>query len=277
MNATPAERPTATATSPSPQPADGNDSRGALRTWAADLGWRTALVVVAAVLAGRGAPALLVSVFTGLAAIVVIERVVRHRRRGMLDAALVGVGMLIVVLGLLGLLLDYVPGGITRISWSIGLVLLAIGVLTAVGSSGEGIPLSPFRSLISRSAIPTAAWGVAVIGILTTALVVSVHSYNATHVAALEMSTTGVTDGFATITVSSGTDQGPFEIDLLTSTARTAIATGVKVSAGTATAVSIAIPADRRLVVQLVDPDTTRTLRQLIFDSKSRADQEPTR
>lgn len=277
MNATPAERPTATATSPSPQPGDGNDSRGALRTWAADLGWRTALVVVAAVLAGRGAPALLVSVFTGLAAIVVIERVVRHRRRGMLDAALVGFGMLIVVLGLLGLLLDYVPGGITRISWSIGLVLLAIGVLTAVGSSGEGIPPSPFRSLISRSAIPTAAWGVAVIGILTTALVVSVHSYNATHVAALEMSTTGVTDGFATITVSSGTDQGPFEIDLLTSTARTAIATGVKVSAGTATAVSIAIPADRRLVVQLVDPDTTRTLRQLIFDSKSRADQEPTR
>jgi len=277
MNATPAERPTATATSPSPQPGDGNDSRGALRTWAADLGWRTALVVVAAVLAGRGAPALLVSVFTGLAAIVVIERVVRHRRRGMLDAALVGVGMLIVVLGLLGLLLDYVPGGITRISWSIGLVLLAIGVLTAVGSSREGIPPSPFRSLISRSAIPTAAWGVAVIGILTTALVVSVHSYNATHVAALEMSTTGVTDGFATITVSSGTDQGPFEIDLLTSTARTAIATGVKVSAGTATAVSIAIPADRRLVVQLVDPDTTRTLRQLIFDSKSRADQEPTR
>lgn len=277
MNATPTQSPTAAGSSPSPQPADGKHGRGALRSWATDLGWRTALVVIAAVLAGRGAPALLVTILTGLAAVVVIERVVRHRRRGMLDAALVGVGMLIVVLGLLGLLLNYVPGGITRISWSIGLVLLAIGMLTAVGSSSEVVPQSPFRSLISRGAIPTAAWSVAAAGIATAALVISVNSYNSTHVATLEMSTTGVKDGFATITVSSGTDQGPFEIDLLTSTSRTAIATDVKVSAGTATAVAIAIPADSRLVVQLVDPGTTRTLRQLIFDSNSPADQEPTR
>lgn len=277
MNATPTQSPTAAGSSPSPQFADGKHGRGALRSWATDVGWRTALVVVAAVLAGRGAPALLVTISTGLAAVVVIERVVRHRRRGMLDAALVGVGMLIVVLGLLGLLLNYVPGGITRISWSIGLVLLAIGMLTAVGSSSEVVPQSPFRSLISRGAVPTAAWSVAAAGIATAALVISVNSYNSTHVATLEMSTTGVKDGFATITVSSGTDQGPFEIDLLTSTSRTAIATDVKVSAGTATAVAIAIPADSRLVVQLVDPGTTRTLRQLIFDSNSPADQEPTR
>lgn len=242
--------------------------------WLRDIGWRMTLAVAAAVAAGLSAPAWLSTVLTLAAAVVVLERIVRVRRRGMLDAALVGSGMLAVVLGLLGLLLDYLPGGIGRTSWAIGAVLLAILLLTMVGLSDD-VPPSPFRPLWSRSSLPTAIWGLAAAGILIVALVIATQSFNRTHVAPLDLSSTAVRDGVATLTVASGSQQGPFEVDLVTSTSRAVLAKNVTVSAGVSSALVIAVPANTRALVQLVQPGTTVVLRQLIFDTTATSSAVP--
>ncbi len=255
-------------------PAADQPARSASSAWFRDIGWRMALAVAAAIVAGLSAPTWLSTLLTVAASVVVVERVVRLRRRGMLDAALVGSGMLVVVLGLLGLLLNYVPGGIGRTSWSIGAVLLAILLLTIVGL-GEDVPPSPFRPLWSRSSLPTAIWGVAAAAILVFAIVISTQSFQRTHVAPLDLASTPVRDGVATLTVSSGSEQGPFEVDLVTSTSRVVLAKNVTVSAGVSSALVIAVPARTRALVQLVQPGTTVVLRQLIFDTTATASAVP--
>lgn len=255
------------------QPTDGQGPDSALRRsassdWFRDIGWRMALAVAAAIAAGLSAPVWLSTVLVILASLVVVERVVRVRDRGMLDAALVGSGMLAVVFGLMGLLLNYVPGGIGRISWSIGAVLLAILLLTMVGLREE-VPPSPFRPLWSRGSLPTAIWGAVAAGILVFAIVISTQSFDRTHVAPLDISSTSIRNGLATVTVSAGSDQGPFEVDLVTSTSRVVLARNVNVSAGVSSALVISVPANTRALVQLVQPGTTVVLRQLIFDTTS--------
>lgn len=253
------------------QPTDGQapapaQPQGLPFEWLHDIGWRIALAVAAAISAGLSAPAWLSTVLTVLASVVVVERVVRVRGRGMLDAALVGSGMLVVIFGLLGLLLNYVPGGIGRASWSIGAVLLAILLLTLVGLR-EDVPPSPFRPLWSRASLPTASWGLAAVAILVFAIVSSTQSFNRTHVAPLDISSTAISNGLATVTVSAGSDQGPFEVDLVTPTSRVVLARNISVSAGASSALVIAVPANARALVQLVQPGTTVVLRQLIFDT----------
>ena len=240
--------------------------------WAADLGARMALSVAAAALATFGAPTALVTAFSAAAAVAVVERLVRYRRRGMLDAALVGTGVLLVVLGLLGLVLNYLPGGITGFSWSIALVLLAIGSLTAVGLvDGETAPPSAFRPLLTRRSLPTLGWASASAAVLVIALVMSVQSFDRTHVAPVDISATSVSDGFATVTVSAGSKQGPYELDLVTTSGRMPAARNITVAAGTPVAVVVAVPSHARLLVQLVQPGTTTALRQLTFDSTAGA------
>ncbi len=242
-------------------------ARGPVGSWAADLGWRIALTVVAAALAVVGAPSWLAATATGLATVAVVERLVRHRRRGMLDAALVGIGTLVVALGLVGLLLNYLPGGITRTGWAVAFALLAIAALTVAGLRQDETPPSPFRKLLTRAAVPTALFAVAAGGVLAAALVLAVHSYDDTHIPPVDMSSSAVQNGFATVTVAAGTDAGPFEIDLVSGTNRVAVATGITVSARTSTAVVVAVPAGLRVSVQLVKPGTTTALRELMLDT----------
>lgn len=244
-------------------------ARGAGASWVADLGWRMALVVIAAVLASLGAPAALTTVVAAAAAAGVVDRVVRYRRRGMLDAALVGVGALLVVPGLLGLLLNYLPGGITATSWSVALALVGIGSLTVAALPSGPVPPSPFRPLVSRRSIPTAAWSLAAVAVLVLALTLSVRSFDRTHIAPVDLAATAVQNGLSTVTVSSDSNQGPFEIDLVTTSGRVAVAKNITVTPGTSVAVVVAVPADSRVLVQLVQPGTTTPLRQLTFDSRT--------
>jgi hypothetical protein len=250
-----------TDTGSTPAEVDARRPSGAGAGWAADLGWRVALVVVAAVLAAVSAPAVLTTVFVAAAAIAVLDRVVRYRRRGMLDAALVGFGALVVIPGLLGLLLNYLPGGITATSWALALVLVGIGALTVAGLARGPVPPSPFRPLLSRRAIPTAAWSLAAVAVLALALVLSVRSFDRTHIAPVDISATAVQNGSATVTIASGSTQGPYELDLVTTSGRLAVANGTSV------AVVVAVPQDSRVQVQLVKPGSTTPLRTLTLDS----------
>lgn len=237
--------------------------------WATDLGWRLALVVVAAVLAAVSAPAPLTTAVAAAAALAVLDRVVRYRRRGMLDAALVGSGALVVVPGLLGLLLNYLPGGITTTSWVVALVVVGIGSLTLAGLSRGPVPPSPFRPLLSRRSIPTAAWSLAAVAVLVLALNLSVRSFDRTHIAPVDVAGTAVVNGSATVTVSAGSAQGPFELDLVTTSGRVSVARNITVTPDTSVAVVVAVPKGSRVLVQLVTPGTTTPLRQLTFDSNT--------
>src|SRR5712671_2508826 len=85
-----------------------------LRRVLRDAGWRCGLVELAALVAAQGGPWPVAAPLSTLAAAVTVERLVRHRGRGLLDAVLVGSGGLLVTLILLGLLLDLLPGGLGR-------------------------------------------------------------------------------------------------------------------------------------------------------------------
>ena len=247
--------------------ADPSARRGILAGWALDLGWRIALVVIAMALAARSAPTPLVAALTMVAGIVVAERIVRHRRRGMLDAALVGFGGLVIVAGLLGLVLNYLPGGITVVNWSLGAALLSIAALTATGLREDTRPTSPFRPLFGRAAVPTALWAVASVGVLTAALLLSIGSFDRTHVAPPDISSSTGQDGNTLIIVSAGSTEGPLELDLVTASGRTILASGISVSSSTSAVVNVELPSGSRALVQLVEPGSLQPLRELIFDS----------
>ena len=256
-----------TDTGSTPAEVDAQQPAGTGPNWAIDLGWRMALVVVAAVLGAAAAPPALTTVVAAAAAIAVLDRVVRYRRRGMLDAALVGSGTLVVVPGLLGLLLNYLPGGITATSWSVAGVLVSIGALIFAGLAPGPVPPSPFRPLLSRRSLPTAAWSLAAVAVLVLALTLSARSFDRTHLAPVDISATAVQNGSATVTIAAGSSQGPFELDLVTSSGRVVAARNITVTPNTSVAVVVAVPSGSRVQVQLVTPGTTTPLRQLTFDS----------
>ena len=111
---------------------------------AADRGllWRAGLVLLAELLVLVGAPTWLTTPVVVVAALVVLERVARLRRRGRLDAVLVGVGGAVIVVALTGLVLTVLPWGLTRSSWSIALSLLALIALALA----QGRPAAPPRA-----------------------------------------------------------------------------------------------------------------------------------
>lgn len=238
----------------------------AARHFATDVGWRIVLVVAAAVLAALGAWTPLTTLVGVVAAVVVVERLVRHRGRGMLDAALVGIGAAVSVIGLLGLLLHYLPGGITRVSWSIGTAVVAVAALVLARRGRSDVPASPFRLPTGRALVPAVIWSTVTAAVLAAALVVSVRSFDDTHVAPLDMSTSSFAGGVATVTLTSGTDRGPFELDLVTVNGRTVLATDITVAAGVPTVVQVSIPSVVRSTVELVGPGSTDAVRRLVFD-----------
>ena len=155
------------------------------------------------------------------------------------------------------------------VSWSLGAALLSIAALTVVGLREDIRPPSPFRPLFRRASVPTALWSVAAIGVLTTALLLSIGSFNRTHVAPLDISSGAGQNGSTLISVSAGSTQGPFELDLVTADGRTVLATDITVSASTSAAINVVVPPGSRALVQLVAPGSLEPLRQLIIDTSA--------
>lgn len=93
-----------------------------------------ALVVVAMACAAAGAPTWLSTPLATLAVVAVLALLVRRRRRGPLDALLVAVAVPLVAVPLLGLLLNLLPGGLSRLSWGLG-----VGVLLVAGLAWDAV------------------------------------------------------------------------------------------------------------------------------------------
>ena len=115
---------------------------------------RAALVVAAAVLAFFGAPSPVATVVTAVAVVALAERVARLRRRGLVDTVLLTVGGVLVTAALLGLVLNYLPGHLSRHSWAAG-AGAAGTVALAVCAVRPWTP-SPLLALRRRPSIITA-------------------------------------------------------------------------------------------------------------------------
>ncbi|WP_128423255.1 MULTISPECIES: hypothetical protein [Frankia] len=88
-----------------------------------------ALLVAAVTAVLVPAPTALTAPLAAVAVVATVEPIVRTRRVGHLDALVVGTGSVLISLMALGLLLNYLPGGITERSWGIAAGLAGLAAL----------------------------------------------------------------------------------------------------------------------------------------------------
>ena len=237
----------------------------------AGVAWRLALVALAAAVVLLGLPAWVRAPLSIAAALVTVDSVVvRIRGRGPIHALLVAVGGGIVVLALLGLVLNLLPWGLTAGSWGVGAGLIEAGALVALAfwpapaarAAGAGRPMLGGTVLVR----PVLTWTVLVCAVLAGAVAWSVASFTATHVAPLAVA--AEPSGASVVErVTSGTTQGPFELDLVTTARRRVLQRDVRVGPDAASTTVVRLPADTRGLVQLVRPGSAQPVRELILDT----------
>ena len=232
------------------------------------VGWRAALVVVAAVAVAIEVPAWVRLPLSAAAVLAVATFFLRRSgRRGVLDVVLVVAGGGLVVLALLGLLLNVLPTGITTPGWALVVGLFELAVLAF---------LAVFRAPMERAARPRRrppvarlAWGAAAAAVLAGAGVYSTASYDATHVQPLAIAAEPHGSSI-TVTVGAGAAQGPFALDLVTADGRTVVAKNIRVGPGKQYTTRLPMPATRA-VLQLVPAAGGSPIRSLILDDSAKA------
>jgi hypothetical protein len=203
------------------------------------------------------------TVLAAVAAIAVLERLVRTRRRGRLDAVLVGVGGLLVALILLGLVLDALPGGLTRLSWSIGTGVL--GLLTLAWCRHRSA--DPAFDVGRRPGRAAAVWSAAALGLTTAAVVISVTSANAGESAPLQLSVPRVSAGHAEVVVQAGASAGRYELLAGTGAGQRVVRGPFAVAAGQSVTTAVALPADTRIRIELASVSPRKVVRFVILDN----------
>ena len=177
------------------------------------------LVVAAAVLAMFGAPAGLRTTVSVLAGAAVLGLAAPLRRRGGVDAGLVGVGGLVVVAVLLGLVLDAFPGGLSRTSYATGYAVVGLVGIGWAHRRRAGAPL-PVPTGAAVAATLRRRWATALgvvvsLAVLAAALVVSTSALDRAERAPVALALTPAAAGGGEVaTVSSGVGAGPFRLFL---------------------------------------------------------------
>lgn len=186
-------------------------------------------------------------------------------RARLVDAVLRVTGAAVVLLAALGLLLNVLPGGITAAGWGIG-----VGVIELIAVISLAAWRSPVRAeRAGRRRLPVRAglWAVAISGVLAGALVLSTVSFTDTHIAPLALGAERTGDTVE-VTVSSGTDAGPYELQLVSDTGTTIrYASGIYVGPGSPRTFTFDLVADARDTVRLVETGSTTPIRELTFDT----------
>lgn len=200
------------------------------------------------------------------AALTVMSYLSRSGGRGSrVDAALRVTGAAVVLLAALGLLLSILPGGITAAGWGIG-----VGAIELVTVIALAVRRSPARGRgDGRRRLPVRAglWAITISGVLAGALVLSTASFTDTHIAPLALGAERTGDTVE-VTVSSGTDAGPYELQLVSDTGTTIrYASGITVGPGSPRTFVFDLVADSRETVRLVETGSTAAIRELTFDT----------
>ena len=198
----------------------------------------------------------------------------RYGRRGRLDVVLVLAGGGLVALALLGLALNVLPTGIGPLGWALAVGVLELAVLAflAIFRAPVRLRFEGDLALGRRISFKTHAVGIvsgaAAVLVLVGAIVYSTVSYTATHASPLAIASE--THGSSiTVTVSAGGAQGPYELDLVTATGRTVVATGIQVDSGDSYSKTITAPSTRA-VLQLVTAGSSTPVRQLILNGTTK-------
>jgi hypothetical protein len=229
-----------------------------------DLAWRASLVVLATVGVLVGVPAWARAPLSIAAAVVTIMFFLRRRRsRGLIDSILSAIAILVVLLALLGLVLGVLPAGISAVSWGVGVGIIELAALFALAYWRA--PTTVTRR-VPRLRVATLVWTILVTGVLAGALIWSIGSFTSTHVAPLALGAVS-SGGSVVVTISSGSDDGPYDLLLVTSTGRQLLARDIRVSAESPASITLVLPKHSREKVQLSHAGSTTSLRELILDT----------
>lgn len=246
-----------------------------------DLVFRVGIVVVA-----TGAIVLEVPVWAraplavAAAALTIMSFLSRYGGRARrFDGVIRAAGAAVVLLAVLGLVLNVVPGGLTTAGWGIGVGVIEAAALVAlaawrapVASGAEG-DSDTDTSTRARRRIPlgAGAWALAVGGVLAGALVLSTVSFDDTHIAPLALGAERTGDTVE-VTVSSGTEAGPYELQLVSETGTTVrYAYGIYVGPDSPRTFVFELSDDSRDTVRLVTTGSTTAIRELTFDTTTDA------
>lgn len=229
--------------------------------------WRAGLVLVATAAVLFGLPAWARTPLSLAAALVtVLFYLRRYHGRGLVDGALTILGVIIAALALLGLLLNVLPSGISAASWGIGVGVVEITALILLAFWRAPKPVARRTRGLPPAII---IWTVLVTGVLAGALLWSISSFTGTHVPPLAVAAVPA-GGSVVVTVSSGRDEGPYELQLVTSTGRAVLATDIRVGPENPLSITIALPDNARETVQLVRTGSQMSLRELILDTTTK-------
>jgi len=184
---------------------------------------RAALVVAAVSAVLRDASLPVTGTLVALAVTAVAQRAVAGRRRGALDAVLLGVGATLVTLVLTGFVLNGLGFSLTRTPWAlalgaVGLVVLVVPTRSASTDRAPHpdvrAPEGPRPSRLARTitALKLLPWALACLAVTALAVSQSVSSTRATQLDPVAMSIATVDGVTAEVVVSSEQATGPLEL-----------------------------------------------------------------
>ena len=224
---------------------------------------RLAVLVLAVVCISLEAPTWFATPIAVTAAVAVIEPAAR-RRRG-IEAWIVGLGGLLFTLVLLALLLTLLPGGITRVSWAIGLGLCGAGTLAASAYlARHDMARTPWK-LPKVRALRGYAWYAAVVPVIIAALVISVRATNTDQAPPLALAARYTDGNAAQVVVSSTADSGPLSLELVAAGNTQRLDGTFRVGADRSVTRSFAVAQGGRVTVKLTDAGSGATLRMIVL------------
>jgi hypothetical protein len=216
-------------------------------------------------------PSVPVAVVVLVAAVAAVtERLVRHRRRGLLDAVLVGTGGATCAVGLLAFALAASPVGLTPAALLAGAGLL--GVVALGWCVGRPRPPSPVRTYLT-GVLPAVTMGTAAVvltalGLVGAAVGLSVVSTDAAQTPPLAMAATS--DGTTvTVEVTAGSPTGPLTIQTVADGQVVVVVSDVTAGPDRPLHVVLAPTPGTRTIVQLVPAGSATPVRGLVLDTQS--------
>lgn len=221
-----------------------------------------ALLVLAAVAGGvADAPSTVAVPLTTLA-VAFLGWLVVPRSQEPLHTAVLAVGGLLVVLVVLGVVLDALPTGLTRTSWSVGAGAVALLALVVHGRRGSPLPARPVLPRPRREWL----WGFVTTVLVLTAAVVAVRAAQRSETAPAALELRETTEG-ASVVLSAGQRSGPYDLFLVRAGKPSTLVTDVVIPAGEQVVVALPGSLRGRVVVNLVSSSSRgEVLRQVILD-----------
>lgn len=228
------------------------------------------VVAAATVILALRPPAVIAAVVLLAAMAAVTERVVRHRRRGLLDAVLIGAGGALSATGLLAYLLAVSPIGLAPTSLLVGLA--AMGVVAVLCCAGRPVPPSPVAGYLAATgralSLGTILILVASAVIVGAALALSLASSNASQTAPLAIAVSADDQGapgLAAIEITAGTTTGPLTVQAVTGSQVTVLDTGVTVDPGHPYRTLVSLTPGTQTTVALLAAGSTDPVRELVL------------